>query len=519
MPIFYGKMKILRRYILREHVGPFVAALGVLTGLMLLNQLAKRFQDLVGKGLPWYLIAEVFGLSIPFILAMTMPMAVLVAVLYAFSRLASDNEFTAFKAGGVSLGRLMYPVLLMAMLLASVMIWFNDTVLPESNHRLRMLLSDIGRKQPTFELRERVMNEVVKGKLVLQAAAIDRTRSVLRDIVIFDIGRRGTDRVIYADSGQMAYNETQTDLYLTLYDGEMHEREANDPAMDQHTFYEKQVFRVSGVTNELQRGSAIDWRSDREMNIEMMQKEINERHLRVLQIEDSLSLAIQDLTPIRDRPEATESIPEREILVKPLRPGRDRPGPGRSGRPAPREDSEDFMGATEQSIRQRYRPSNRADWPPKGSPVAFAARMKNELKRIASRAEIHRREMNKYAVEIHKKIAIPAAAVVFVLIGAPIGARFPRGGIGMVIGVSLSIFCVYYVGLIGGENLADRDFITPFWGMWAPNVIFALIGGVALYLVSKSGARKLGFGIGLRRRARPRNTSSESRSVVEKSAA
>ncbi len=75
-------MKILTGYLLREHVGPFVAALGVLTGLMLLNQLAKRFGELVGKGLPWHLIAQVFGLSIPFIVAMTMPMAVLVAVLY-----------------------------------------------------------------------------------------------------------------------------------------------------------------------------------------------------------------------------------------------------------------------------------------------------------------------------------------------------------------------------------------------------------------------------------------------------
>ena len=91
-------MKILQRYILREHIGPFLAALGVLTGLMLLNQLAKRFGDLVGKGLPWYVIAEVFGLSVPFIVAMTMPMAVLVAVLYAFSQLSSDNEITAIKA-------------------------------------------------------------------------------------------------------------------------------------------------------------------------------------------------------------------------------------------------------------------------------------------------------------------------------------------------------------------------------------------------------------------------------------
>jgi lipopolysaccharide export system permease protein len=424
---------------------------------------------------------------------MTMPMAVLVAVLYSFSRLSSDNEVTAFKAGGISLARLMFPVLLLATLLASVMVWFNDTVLPESNHRLRMLLTDIGRKQPTFELRERVINEVVAGKLFLQAASIDRTRSVLLDLVIFDLGQEGTDRIVYADSGYMAFNESQTDLYLTLFDGAMRERESKDPAMDQRTYYEKQVFRVSGVSNELQRGAAIDWRGDREMTIDMMSDEILERRERVLQIEDSLRFAVLELQPVRDaRVTHPAPPPDVEPLQKPTsRPGDGRPGLGQMARPVPRRDSEDLIGSSQAAARQRFVPSRRTRWPPEGDAVAFATRVRSELQRVASRSEIHRREINKYAVEIHKKFAIPAAAIVFVLIGAPIGVRFPRGGIGMVIGVSLSVFCVYYVGLIGGENLADRNIISPFWAMWGPNAIFALIGGATLILVSRSGTTSL----------------------------
>ena len=104
-------MKILTRYILREHVGPLIFALSALTALLLLNQVAKRFGDLVGKGLSWGIIGEFFLLSIPFIIAMTLPMAVLVAVLYAFSRLASENEVTALRASGVSVVRLVRPVL------------------------------------------------------------------------------------------------------------------------------------------------------------------------------------------------------------------------------------------------------------------------------------------------------------------------------------------------------------------------------------------------------------------------
>jgi lipopolysaccharide export system permease protein len=479
-------MKIVRLYILREHGGPFIAALGVLTGLMLLNQLARRFSDLVGKGLPWYLIAEVFGLSTPFILAMTVPMAVLVAVLYSFSRLSSDNEITAFKAGGVSLLRLMAPLLIVASGLGVSMVWFNDSILPESNHHLRILLTDIGRKQPTFELRERVVNELVAGKLFLQAGRIDRTRSVLRDLVIFDLGRTGTDRTTYADSGYMAFNPTQTDLYLTLFDGIMYEGDAKDPGNDQHTRYSKQVVRVSGVSNELERGRGLEWRGDREMNIAMMREQVRERQGRLAGLADSLRQSLSTLAPLAGDT-AGEAGRERGTGRGPASEGAAETEPG-----VPRGDAaarQEGARVSADQLRRRWTTARSAEWGYFRDPLMFVSRVRADLQRAAQRADINRREANKYSVEIHKKFAIPAAAIVFVLIGAPIGVRFPRGGIGMVIGVSLTVFCVYYVGLIGGENLADRDIISPFWAMWAPNVVFLAVGCAALHLVTRAGTR------------------------------
>jgi lipopolysaccharide export system permease protein len=486
-------MKILRHYILREHIGPFVMALAVLTGLMLLNQLAKRFGDLVGKGLPWYLIGEVFALSIPFIVAMTMPMAVLVGVLYTFSRLSGDNEITAVKAGGISLLRFMSPVLLAATAVATTMVWFNDSVLPESNHTLRQLLSDIGRKQPTFELRERVVNEVVPGKLFLQAARIDRVRSVLLDLVIFDSGRPNVYRTIYADSGHMAFNATQTDLYLTLFDGSVHEQDTNDPGTGQTTYYAKQVIRVTGVTNELERGRGANWRGDREMNIEMMQAEVEKRWERILVLEDSLLILAAGLAPIRDPTVVTPpEEPRRERSATVDRSDRRLPRQVNiappSATPVLQEDAED-PAAKVRSARARFSSRRRAEWPPSGDAVAFAAQARAEFERLAARRKLQQREFNRYSVEIQKKLAIPAAAIIFVLIGAPIGVRFPRGGIGMVIGVSLAIFSVYYVFLIGGEDIADRGYLAPFWAMWAPNVIFGAVGVATLLIITRSGTK------------------------------
>jgi lipopolysaccharide export system permease protein len=92
-----------------------------------------------------------------------------------------------------------------------------------------------------------------------------------------------------------------------------------------------------------------------------------------------------------------------------------------------------------------------------------------------------------YEVEIQKKYAIAAACLIFALVGAPVGLRFPRGGAGLVIGTSVAVFTVYYVGLIGGEELGDRLLVSPFFAMWTPNLLFAAVGLAALWRLRRPG--------------------------------
>ena len=107
--------------------------------------------------------------------------------------------------------------------------------------------------------------------------------------------------------------------------------------------------------------------------------------------------------------------------------------------------------------------------------------------RVATSQDI----LNSYLVEFYKKFAIPFASIVFVLIGAPLALRFPRGGTGTVIAISLAIFGIYYVGLIGGETLSDRGDLSPFVAMWGTNIIFLLLSvyGVATIGHERSNAR------------------------------
>ena len=276
-------MKIINRYVLKEHVGPFVFALSALTSLLLLQYIARKFGDLVGRGLSWQVIGEFFLLSIPFTVAMTLPMAVLVAVLYAFSRLAAENEVTALKAGGISARSLMKPALSAATLLAMFMLWFNDQLLPRANHELAALQMAIFRTKPTFALKPQVLNIVKEGQLYLRAGdiAADRTGH-MTDVSIYDVSDASKRRTIYADSGTLAFAENRRDLMMHLYHGWMMSSPTDKPQQLNRIYYNEDVLRVRDVANSF---VAVDadtaMKGDREMSVCEMQKEYDRSSVKV----------------------------------------------------------------------------------------------------------------------------------------------------------------------------------------------------------------------------------------------
>jgi lipopolysaccharide export system permease protein len=102
------------------------------------------------------------------------------------------------------------------------------------------------------------------------------------------------------------------------------------------------------------------------------------------------------------------------------------------------------------------------------------------------------RRADRYLVEVHKKWAISLACISFVIIGIVMALRFPRGGIGLVIGGGLLVFSVHYVGLTAGESLADRGFVSPWLAMWAPNIVLTLVGLLGLIRVSRESGSTRG---------------------------
>jgi lipopolysaccharide export system permease protein len=103
---------------------------------------------------------------------------------------------------------------------------------------------------------------------------------------------------------------------------------------------------------------------------------------------------------------------------------------------------------------------------------------------------------DQFLVEIYKKYSIAFACIVFVLLGAPLAIRFPRGGVGMVIVTSVGIFAVYWAGLIGGENLANKGLVTPFWAMWTADLVFLGFGLVLAARMSRTAGSNRGGALG-----------------------
>jgi lipopolysaccharide export system permease protein len=462
-------VRILNRYLLRQHLAPLGFAVSALTALMLLNQVAKRFPELVGKGLPWSVIGEVFLLSIPFIIAMTLPMAVLVAVLHTMSRLTADSEITAMAANGIGVGRIARPVLVGAAAVTLFAFAWNDQVLPRTNHRLRTLLVDIQRKKPSFGLKEQVINEVVPDQFFLRAARIDRATNRLRDVTIYDLGEADRRRIITADSGRMAYTPGQTDLYLTLVDGDIQEIRRGDDAQFNRTFFHTNHIRVRGVSNQLVRTEEDSYRTDREMTICDMQRS-------VVAARDDARAAHRDAdaTVERDLRRLAGLAPQ----TPPPPPPADTSGGAycgllrRLGR---------WMLPTKAQAQTVETPAYRVH-PQSASPLVTLGVTAGE----DDRALGARRRAAAYQVEIHKKLAIAGACFVFALLGIPVALRFPRGGAGLVIGVSVLVFAIYYVGLIVGEDLGDRLIVSPFLAMWGTNLLFGAVGLVGLIVATRS---------------------------------
>ncbi len=426
----------LSLYILREHIGPFIFAFIIITFILIIDFVPRLVDMVVGKELPAGVILKVFFFQMGWMIALSVPMSVLVATLMAFGRLTSDFEVTAVKASGIHVMRLMYPVLLAAGALTYGMIYFNNQVLPDLNHRARVLMQDVRRMRPTLQIRSGAFVTDIKGYIIL-IDKVDHLTSDLTGVKILEMGRkRKSPRTIVAQSGHLTFTNGGHDLVFDLKDGEIHEFDDKSTENYRRLAFTTQRIIVSDVSKDFKE-SDDNFRTDREKSSEHM-------------LEDIMKWET-GIKPYRDK--INRVISEKIAHV-----------------------TADTLGTYEDTT------------------VSDGIALSNLSTQIEAHTRIVSREnegirtqqklIDSYYVEVYKKYSIPTACIVFVLIGAPMGVLARRGNMGISIGLSLGLFIVYWAFLMGGESLADRGIVTPFWSMWSANFLLGAIGLYLLYVVS-----------------------------------
>jgi lipopolysaccharide export system permease protein len=426
-------MKILNRYILAEHIPPFLFSVFIITFILVLETIPKVVELVIDKNISVIIVLELIFLNLAWMTALSVPMAVLVATLLAFGRLTSDSEIIAIKSSGINLLRILIPLMVAACILTYGMIEFNDKILPDLNHKARVLTGDIRSMRPTLTFRPGIFITDLSGYIVL-IDKINHTTSEVEGVRISETKDPAHPRIIVARAGLMKFIDKGQTVQFTLYDGELHMLDTREPSNYRKVDFKEQVIHVGGIGSELKR-SGSTFRTDREMNIVQMKEVVEQAKSAVAPFNTRIYNAIKKKFDFL--------FGDSLVYVK---------------------------------------DSTRTD----SSALAFLkADMRNTysmFQREAGQIREQKKIENKYMIEVYKKYSIPAASFAFILIGAPLGILTRRGGMGIAVSISLLIFTLYWAFLIGGEDLSDRGHITPFWAMWSANILVGING---LYLLIK----------------------------------
>ncbi|MGH2575903.1 MAG: LptF/LptG family permease [Ignavibacteria bacterium] len=432
---------MIYKYILKAHIAPFFLSFFIIIFVFTFQFIMKFIDNLIGKGLSWWIIFQLIVLNLAWMVTLAGPMAVLVATLTAFGSLSSSNEITVIKSSGMSLFRMILPVLLVSGLLCYGLILFNNKVLPEANHRTKVLMSDIQRTRPTFVIEPGRFTDDISGYNLLVRKTFTESNK-LEGIFIIDNSNPNFSNILTADRGEITFSKDFSKFILDLYDGEIHQLSKKNMIVDYRKInFEKHVVNIDAQGFGFSKSEEnVLSRGDRELSADSMrnivkkiQNDYQKNYNNIIDSVLSLALGFSRIDYKLNSPGSTaDSVYKNQIILK----------------------AQNLLLSLSQ----------------------YKSQVANQ-KQIKA---YNQKQVDMYLVEIYKKYSIPFACIVFVLVGAPLGVRIRKGGFGVASGMSLGFFLLYWASLIGGEKLADREIISPLIGMWTANIILGIIG---LYFV------------------------------------
>lgn len=457
------RMKRLYSYMLQRFLPLLAMTFFICLFIVLMQFLWKSIDDLVGKGLSVGIIAELFFYAALSMVPTALPLAVLLASLMVFGNLGEKFELTAMKASGISLFRIMRPLMVFMAFLATAAFFFQNDVLPIAKTKMWTLMFSVRQKSPEVEIPVRSFYDQIPN-LNLYTESKNPETGMLYGMIIYDLSR-GYDntRVILADSGRFNFTEDKTRLFLHLYSGEMFENMRDNsmgasssrylPFRREH-FIDKQVyFPFDANFNRLDEGGLRSQYIGQ--NVSQLMHSIDSIGHEVDSVGTIYAHEIRTL-PYYGISPRTETMPDGSrrnmtpktiVMEKPL-------------------DIDSIYQARGPGMVKSY--VNQA--------LSKAKRQKQEYLYRSLALEEQAKLMRRHDIELQRKFTLSFACIIFFFIGAPLGAIIKKGGLGTPLVISVLLFIVYFLIDNIGYKMA-RDGKIPVWeGIWLSTLALLPLG-------------------------------------------
>ena len=439
-------MKTLHKLVLKAFLGPFAGTFFTMLFVLLMQSVWKYIDELIGKGLEWTVIVELAFYSIPTLVPLALPLAILLSSLMTFGKLGETYELIALKSSGISLYKIMQPLFVAVTIIAISAFFFSNHVIPYSNMKFKTLLYDIMNKKLSLNMREGIFFNDIEGYSI-KVNHKSEDGNLLEDLLIYDHSEKmGNTKVIKAKSGKMYTAGNDRYLYLELFDGYSYEEvDVKNPKKRVNLPFARSSFKSQKIRFDM--ASFQLERSDEErysnaaqfMNINQLQ-----------QNSDSLNLTISNrLNTYNEKLLAYYNFPKGDTL---------------------KNDSIVFFSEALNSFSQHNR--NRllkASANLVRSSKSYVYNTERELK-------YKYKKLKKTHIEWHRKFTLAFACLALFLIGAPLGAIIRKGGMGLPVLVSIIFFLIYHISSITGEKSALQGVISISQGMWMSSCILTPLG-------------------------------------------
>jgi lipopolysaccharide export system permease protein len=451
-------VKRLHWYVLKTFLGPFVLTFFICVFILLMQFLWKYVDDLVGKGLEWNILAELLFYASFGLLPYAFPLSTLLASIMAFGELGENYELVAMKSSGISLLRIMKPLIVVAMMITMTAFFFANYVLPHTNLRFTTLLWSVKQQRPEMVLKAGVFTNDIDGYSI-RVGRVDNSNNSLHDILIYDHTNGKTNQsVTVADSGFLHITEDKNHMVLTLYNGENFSEENLNKGQNSYPFrrdrFKKQILNVRVYNFEFQRRDESIFKNSYRM-------------LNINQLEYARDSLIRDYT-LRVRNFVTTTRYNTYIYQ----------------RLAARVNNNDSLlrSYSVDSVRYFDTGSLLAGHNTWNNQEVLSMAINNartnfqEVNSIDNNLYSRKRRINMHEMEFHRKFTLSFAVLIFFFIGAPLGAIIRKGGLGMPVVVSILLFILYYIFSMTGEKSAREDVWNMSAGMWFSSFVFLSVG-------------------------------------------